>query len=92
MEPILRLHSHYLIRLTISIESHISHSTFRHCVITIAVYGRGSVHNARIFANSKLNHMLKYGTIPPCRAKIPDEVPVFIIGDPAYLLMPYLTL
>ena len=36
-EPILRLNSRYLTHLTISIESHVIHSTFKHCVITVAV-------------------------------------------------------
>ena len=51
----------------------------------------GSIHDARMFANSKLNHFLKYEVIPPCRQKIlEDQVPMFIIGDPAYSLMPYI--
>ena len=38
----------------------------------------------------KSNQFLKDGTIPPCRSRILDEdVPVFIIGDPAYPLMSY---
>ena len=44
-----------------------------------------------MFANSILNHLLKTSAIPPCPNKILDRnVPVFIIGDPAYPLMPYL--
>ena len=57
----------------------------------IVVKWSDSVHDARMFANSKLNHLLKHEIIPLCQRKIlDDDVPVFIIGDPAYPLMPYL--
>lgn len=50
----------------------------------VVVKWPGSVHDARIFSNSRLAEMLKDGTIPTCkRVLVPgmDPVGVFLLGE-----------
>ena len=66
---------------------------YRYCFTDVVIKWPGSVHDSRIFCNSKINEMLRNGSIPSLpRVLVPDTdpVPICVLGDPAYPLLPYL--
>ena len=57
---------------------------YRYCFMDVVVKWPGSVHDARMFVNSKLNLMLRNETIPACRRQIlesEDPVTIFLLSD-----------
>ena len=53
----------------------------------------GNVHDAQIFSNSSLNLLLHDKIIPPCLRVIIENkssVPICLLGDPTYLLLPFI--
>lgn len=52
----------------------------------------GCVHDAKVFANSTLNHRMRSGSLPQTFNTLSNErhkVANYVIGDPAYPLAPY---
>ena len=52
----------------------------------------GSVHDAKVFSNSHVNSLFREGKLPLLyKSLLPgyDKVPVLLLGDPAYTLLPH---
>ncbi|PIK40731.1 putative nuclease HARBI1 [Apostichopus japonicus] len=65
---------------------------FRYRFIDVNVGWPGQVHDARILSNSCIFRKAEAGTLLPnlCRTIQGQEVPIVILGDPAYPLLPWL--
>ena len=64
---------------------------YRGLFLDVDINWPGSVHDARVFANSNLNKMFVEKTLPMVyRAVLPgtDRIPPLVLGDPAYPLLP----
>ena len=66
---------------------------WKYCFMDVVIKWSDSVHDTRIFSTSSLNEKFRNGHIPPCPNVFvdgEDPVPVCILGDPAYPLLPFL--
>ena len=64
---------------------------YRGIFIDVEIMWPGSVHDARVYANSQLNKHFTEKTLPMTyRSLLPctDRIPPLILGDPAYPLLP----
>ena len=63
---------------------------YRGVFLDVEIMWPGSVHDARVFANSNLNRLLMEKALPMTyRTILPgtDRIPPLILGDPAYPLL-----
>ena len=66
---------------------------YRYCFLNVVVKWPGSVHHSRIFLQSNLNQKLWNEFVPSCEKQIAEgemQVPICILGEPAYPLLPSL--
>ncbi|KAM9314409.1 putative nuclease HARBI1 [Pholidichthys leucotaenia] len=66
---------------------------YQHRFLDVVVKWPGSANDAQVFADSQVNAHLQSGRIPALEKQLVDgeeAVPVFLVGDPAYPLLPFL--
>ena len=66
---------------------------YKYCFQDVVIKWLSTFLEARIFLNSSINGMLQKRIIPPCEKILVDgrnPVPVFLLGDPTYPLLPFL--
>ncbi len=67
---------------------------YRYCFFDVVIKWPGSVQDTRVFSYSAINQKLRDSSIPPCTKAIVEgerEVPICLLGNPAYPLLSFLT-
>ena len=60
---------------------------YKYCFTDVMIKSPRSVHHARMFSTSALSNYIQNGSILRCKKVIVEgepEVPIFLLGDPAY--------
>ena len=79
----------YKMKYTINAQAVCDH---KGCFINVDIKWPGGTHDANVFAMSSINKALRDGeipSVPKCLLPGKSDIPVMVIGDPAYPLLPY---